>query len=117
MSLLTDMMEDFYIMNKTKTPDGEGGFATTWTQSQNTFKGAIVNNTSMSARVAEKEGVTSTYTFTTAKSNNIDYHDVIKNSSTGFIYRITSEPKDVQSPTVSTLFIKQATAERWELTT
>lgn len=115
--LINDMMEDFYIMNKTRVPDGEGGFITTWVQSEATIKAVLVNDVSMSARVAEKEGVTSTYTLTTDKSNILDYHDVIKRASDGTTYRITSNPIDKLSPNVSTINIAQCTAERWELTT
>ncbi len=39
----------------------------------------------MSARVAEKEGVTATYTITTAKTVKLDYHDVLKTKDGKFL--------------------------------
>ena len=115
MSLIEAMMDNCIIMNKSKEPDGQGGYEVAWTEGAE-VKVAIVNNTSMQARVAEKEGVTSTYTLTTRKDVVLDFHEVIKRKSDGAIFRVTSRSGDVLSPEVSTLDIRQVTAERWELT-
>jgi len=116
MSLLSAMSEDFYIMNKAKTPDGEGGFTTMWTQSTNTFKAILVHDTSIQARVAEKDGTTNTYTVTTEQSDALAYNDVIKRAKDSKYYRITSDAK-VSPMSVTNLNMAQVTAERWELTT
>ena len=61
MSLLTQAMEDVVLMEKKREPDGEGGFLQTVWVDGAYFKAAITFNTSMEARTAEKQGVTSRY--------------------------------------------------------
>ena len=56
------------LMEKKRTPDGEGGWATEWAQGAE-FDAAIILDTSMQSRIAEKEGVTSVYTITTRRAN------------------------------------------------
>lgn len=112
MSLIDEMMEPCNIMNKTQESDGEGGTYTTWTEGPE-IQAAIVMDSSITARRAEQEGVTSVYTITTKKENPLAYHDVIKRKD-GAFFRVTSEAN--KSPKVSTLNMHQVTAERWELT-
>lgn len=116
MSLIDAMMDECIIMNKAKVPDGQGGFDVAWSEGAEILV-AIVNNTSMEARRAEKEGVTSTYTLTTKRDVILDFHEVIKRKSDGLTFRVTSSASDVVSPAVSSLDMRQVTAERWELTT
>ena len=71
----------------------------------------------MAARVAEAEGVTSLYTVTVSKDIALEFHDVIKRKSDGAIFRITSDGTDKKTPNVATIDMRQATAERWTLTT
>ena len=118
MSLLEEMMEPCLIMNKAKVPDGQGGFTTEWVEGAEILV-AIVNDQSMQARRAEKEGVTSTFTLTTTRANALEFHDVIKRESDGKIFRVTSNTEDKKSPvaSMSTLDMAQCSAENWELTT
>lgn len=115
MSLIDNMMESCVIMNKAKVPDGQGGFITTWTDGAEIMV-AITHDTSIQALRAESEGVTSTYTLTTKKTNVLEFHDVIKRLSDNVTFRVTSNGDDKKSPNVSTLNMSQVTAERWELT-
>lgn len=115
MSLIDAMMDSCVIMNKSKVPDGEGGFNTEWAEGAE-IDIAIVNDTSMEAMIAEKQGVTSTYTLTTKRANALEFHDVIKRKRDGLILRVTSEASDKLSPMASTLDMAQCTAERWSLT-
>lgn len=103
------------LMEKKRTPDGEGGWATEWAQGAE-FDAAIILDTSMQSRIAEKEGVTSVYTITTRRANPLSFHDVFKRLSDGAIFRVTSNGSDKQAPTVGTLDMCQVTAEKWELT-
>ena len=115
MSLIDLMMDSCVIMNKSKVADGQGGFNVEWTEGASILV-AIVHDSSMNARIAEKEGVTSTYTLTTHRENPLEYHDVIKRISDGKIFRVTSDAGDTVSPAVSNLNMTQVTAEKWELT-
>lgn len=114
MSLIEAMMESCVIVDKATVPDGEGGFVTEWKDGA-TINAAIVHNSSMEAQIAEKQGVTSTYTITTPRSVQLEYHTVLRRVADGRIFRTTSNPWDIRSPEVSTLDIAQVTAERWEL--
>lgn len=115
MNLIESMMDKCVIMNKSKVSDGEGGTITTWTEGAE-IEAAITLDTTMQARIAEKEGVRSVYTITTSRSVHLEFHDVIKRLSDGAIFRSTSDGNDKKSPKVSTLDMAQVTAERWELT-
>ena len=112
--LIENMMTKCVIMNKSKVSDGEGGTIVNWQEGAEILV-AIVNDTSMSARIAQQEGVSSTYTLTTTRDNALEYHDVIKRLKDGAIFRVTSEGGDKVSPIVSGLDIAQVSAEKWSL--
>lgn len=115
MSLLKNMMERFCFVEHTKEPDGEGGFVKTWNDGAE-FDAAMVLDTTMQARVAEKQGVASVFTITTSRNTLLEYNDVIRRLSDRQTFRITSNGKDKISPNSGTIDISQATAEKWELT-
>lgn len=113
MSLLKDSMVKVRFLEKTRIPDGEGGFITNWTDGAE-FMASITFDDSMQARIGDKLGVTSMYKVTTSKRNKLEYHDVIKRLSDGKVLRITSDGDDVQTPP-SAQFGQylQVTAEEW----
>lgn len=114
MSLIDDAMEAVVLLDKKSQPDGEGGFITSWVDGAQ-FMAALTFNTSLAARVAQKEGVTSLYTVTTRRGVRLDYHDIFKRLSDGKIFRVTSDGDDVVSPKSSALDMRQVTAEEWSL--
>lgn len=113
MSMIEESMTQCVIMQKTRTPDGEGGFITEWTESA-AFRASITFDTSLQARVADKQGVSSLYTVTTSKNAKLEYHDVFKRLSDGKIFRVTSDGDDKQTP-IRAGFGQylQVTAEEW----
>lgn len=114
MSLLKDAMEKCIMLDKQRQPDGEGGFTTTWTEGAE-FKAAITFNTSLQARTAEKQGVTSLYTVTVSKNAMLEYHDVFKRLSDGKIFRVTTDGDDSFTPKSATLDMRQVSAEEYAL--
>lgn len=114
MSLLEQAMEDVILLEKTRVPDGEGGFITRWSEGA-VFKAAVTFDTSMESRIAEKQGVTSRYTVTTRKSAMLEFHDVFRRISDGKIFRVTSDGDDKYSPNSSSLNMRQVTAEEWSI--
>lgn len=114
MSLMDDFASACVLMDKRRVPDGEGGFLTTWTEGAK-FMAAIVLNTSIEARIGEKQGMTSLYTVTTAKNAVLQYHDVFKRLYDGKTFRVTSDGDDKQTPNSATLNMAQVTAEEWGL--
>ena len=114
--LIDNFMVTCVLMERKRVSDGAGGFITTWEDGAE-FDAAIIRDTTMQARIAEKEGVSSVYTVTTQRGTVLDFHDVFKRVSDNTTFRVTSTGGEKQSPAVGTLDIAQVTAERWELTT
>ena len=114
MSLLTQAMEDVVMLEKKRVPDGEGGYTTDWVDGVQ-FKAAISFDSSMQARTAEKQGVTSLYTITTQKNANLQYHDVLRRVRDGKVFRVTSDGDDVITPESASFQFGQVTAEEWIL--
>lgn len=115
MSLLTNAMETCTFLNKQVTSDGYGGYTTTWADGAS-FKAAIVFDTSIEARTAEAQGVTSRYTVTTRRSLTLEYHDVFRRERDSKIFRVTSDGDDKYTPASTALDMRQVTAEEWNLT-
>lgn len=114
MSLLQDAMEKCILIDKTTRADGYGGYITSWVEGAE-FRAATVLDTSIEARIGEKQGVTALYTVTTSKAMNLQYHDVFKRSRDGKIFRVTSDGDDKRTPNSAGLNMRQVTAEEWEL--
>lgn len=112
--LIDSFMTECVMMDRTTTPDGIGGITNTWTEGA-AFKAAIVKDTTLAARTAEKEGVTEVYTVTVDKNLSLDFHDVFKRKSDGAIFRVTSNITDSKTPIVASFQFGQVNAERWEL--
>lgn len=112
MSLLSQAMEDVVMLEKKRIPDGEGGFTTDWAEGVQ-FKAAITFNSSMEARTAEKQGVTSRYTITAPLNAKLEYHDVVRRLRDGKIFRITSDGDDVHTPASASFQFLQVEAEEW----
>jgi len=116
MSLITEAMTDCTMLDKTTKPDGQGGIERAWTDGAG-FKAAVIKDSSMQARIAEKQGVTELYTVTVAKGIDLDFHDVFRRESDGAIFRVTSNQTDSETPERATFQIGQVTAEKWVLPT
>ena len=114
MSLLSDAMENCVYLNKQIIDDGYGGYTTTWAEGAE-FDAAIVFDTSIEARVAESQGVTSRYTVTTSRALTLEYHDVFRRKRDGKIFRVTSDGDDKFTPSSTALDMRQVTAEEWRL--
>ena len=113
MSLLTQAMEDVVLMEKKREPDGEGGFLPAVWVDGASFKAAITFNSSMEARTAEKQGVTSRYTITAPLNAKLEYHDVLKRLRDGKVFRVTSDGDDKITPASASFQFAQVTAEEW----
>lgn len=112
MSLLESAMTDVVLLDKTTEPDGEGGFISFWKEGA-PFKAAITFDSSLQARIAEKQGVTSLYTVTVKKNVMLEYHDVFKRLSDGKVFRVTSDGDDKITPPSASFQFAQVTAEEF----
>lgn len=114
MSLIDVYKEDCVMMDKVTVEDDYGGFTPTWQEGAR-FKAAIVKDNTLSARVAEKQGVTEIYTITVDKGLSLNFHDVVKRVSDGATFRVTSNIHESETPSVASFQIGQVTAERWSI--
>lgn len=114
MSLLTEAMSNCVMLDRTTQADGYGGIITTWADGA-AFDAAIVLDSSMQARTAAIQGVTSLYTVTTRKTINLQYHDVFRRVSDGKVFRVTSDGDDKKTPGSASLNMRQVSAEEWSL--
>lgn len=112
--LVSEFVEDCTILEKTRVPDGEGGWKTAWVDGM-PFEAAIVLDNTLQARVAESAGMTAVYTVTTERTMPLDFHDVFRRDRDGQTFRVTSDGTDKQTPTPATFEFSQVSAEEWEL--
>lgn len=116
MSLLDDFAHKCILMEKKRTPDGAGGYITAWEEGAG-FINYQSLDTSMEARTAEKQGVTSVYSALVDKDVPIEYGDYFKEKESGTVYRVTSHPDEKQAPKSASFTLKFFTAERAVLPT
>ena len=116
MSLIDDFKTPCTMLERKREADGAGGFYEVWSEGVK-FNAAITFNSSMEARSAEKQGVTSLYTITTDVNAKLYYHDVLRRETDGKIFRVTSDGDDVVPPKRAGFAFSQVTAEEWRLPT
>lgn len=114
MSLLSAAMDECIMLDKITSDDGYGGTRQTYVSGA-TFYAAVVFDTSIQARVADKQGVTSLYTVTTSKNITLEYHNVFRRVRDGKVFRVTSDGDDKYTPTSAGLDMRQVTAEEYQI--
>lgn len=110
MSLLDDQMESCIYLSKQKTDDGWGGYINTWSDGA-TFQAAITFDTSIQARIGDKQGVTSRYTVTTGRAMVLQFNDYFRRVRDGKLFHVTSDGDDRFTPNSATLDMRQVEAE------
>lgn len=113
MSLLLKAMKDCSKMDRTKAPDGYGGFYTKWSE-VSTFQAAFAKDSSLEARRAEKEGIRNIYSIYTHRSVVLENGDIIKRKPDGSFFKITSDGVDKATPESAGLNMRYVTAELLE---
>ena len=113
MAMIFDMMENCCLMVNSSADDPYGSTVKTGWHEGETFKAAVIKNNTTEAIVAEKQGITETFTVVFEKGLALGYHAVLKRLSDGQIFRVTSNAKDSEAPNASTIQIAKVTAEKW----
>lgn len=111
-----DHSEKAVLLEKKRVSDGMGGYLTTWTEGAD-FDALIMLDSSMEARVAEKQGVIDLYTIMVAKSFPLESGDYFKRISDGQVFRVTSSPNEDATPTISSMDVKAFSAAKSALPT
>lgn len=113
-NLLDGLMTDCRMMDRTTEADGFGGVKEKYLPGA-AFKATIRKDGSTEAIIAEKNGLSETFTVVVNKRIRLRHDDVIRRESDQQIFRITSDTLDSEAPEASTVKITKCTAERWEL--
>jgi len=98
-------------MTPTETSDGQGGWIKSYVNGA-AISAAISCDMSLEAQKAMAQGVKSIFLVNFNKSITLAYDEYIKRASDNAIFRITSNPADKETPTVTDLDRRTATAER-----
>ena len=111
-SILESYADTYCFMIKQRTPDGAGGFNTSYTDGEQ-FLAVLRHDSTIEAQVAEKQGTASTYTFFVDKGMKFDYHEVFKRLSDGQWFRVTSASGEKETPSQSSLNMTTVMCEKW----
>ena len=114
MSLLTQMMDECRILDHVRTDDAYGGYSDEWTTGAR-FMAAIAKDSSPEQLMAEKQGLSESFTVVVDQGFTLNYHDVFMRVKDGSIFRVTSKTQDSTAHPASTVKIARVTAERWVL--
>lgn len=112
MALFEDFMVPCTRLERVRVADGEGGWRDAWTDGDG-FKAAVVLDSSLNARVAEKQGVTGVYTVTAERGAGLRFHDAFRRESDGATFRVVKVLD--ATPSMATFQFDQCTAESWEV--
>lgn len=107
-----DFAETLTVLEKKIVSDGMGGFEEKWSDGVQ-FKGTLRTSNSIQTLIAEQQGVKSVYVLLYPNNVPLRYGDVFKDKDR--YYRISSEPKDGQTPKMSNLNLIQVTAEIFKM--
>ena len=108
--LWQDFMGQCVRLERTSTPDGQGGQTTSWKPSE-PFEAAVVRDSTIVSTVADKAEPSAEFTVTT--QTPLGFHDVVRRESDGLVVRVTSEA--VKTPGRASFAFVQYKAERWEV--
>lgn len=111
MSLIDEQMENCQILDKVSVPDGQGGFDYEWVDGA-AFDAAVTKDSSLQAKVAEKQGVTEIYSITVKRGVVLQVNDIVKRLSDNTMYRVTSNIKDDETPNRASFQYGQVSAEK-----
>lgn len=114
MSLLDEFKKEYCLMEKTRVPDGEGGFITSWSDGI-TIELIEQHNQTMLNTNNGRVQLDSVYRFFCNKEMVFSVNDFIKRLSDGQIYRVTKPSKEDYTPASSSLNLTYFEAEKGEL--
>lgn len=115
MSLLDAAFEEFVMLDKLTAADGFGGLLTRYAPGAS-IQAAAVLLASPEATIAQALTNKETFTITTRRNVNLQFHDVLQRKSDGKIFRVTSDGDDLKTPGSASLDMRNVSAEEWSIT-
>ena len=109
--MMESMAHECVLLEPRSHESDEGGYVTTWTDGVK-FKTYPALDTSMEARIAEKQGETRMYSVNAPQDVPIRMGDFYRDETNGDIFHVTSNPDEKYTPKISTLGLKFFTAEK-----
>lgn len=109
--MMESLSHNCVLLEKRRVQSPEGGWTTTWKDGA-AFKTYPALDSSMQARVAEKQGVTSVYNVLVPQELPVEVGDYYRDETLGATFHVTSRPEEKQTPQTSQLNLKGFTAER-----
>ena len=110
MSLLTDSMEIYTVLNKTTKNDGYGGIEITWSDGAEISAAIDVPDSSLSS-IADKITERRNCRVITSRAVTLQLNDVIKRKSDGMYIRILEDSRDNKTPRMAALDMRVYKAE------
>lgn len=107
---LEDYFDDVCYVDRVTVPDGSGGVYEAWQRGAE-FRAGITLKSSTEAMIAEKNGMKAIYVIVTLPVIELHKDDRIMRISTGDIFRVTSNGRDMTTPGVASLKMRQVMAE------
>lgn len=108
--------ESCTFITKTEQPDGMGGTETVWAEGK-VFQALIYRESSPLVKIAEQQGVSSSYNISVDKDLIIPEFSIFKRMVDGQHFRVTSNALDRQTPSMSLMDFKVISAEKYKLPT
>lgn len=106
--------DDCILFVKTRTPDGQGGFAPVYVDGI-TFSASWEYESSPQVLVAEQEGANRIYRIYVDKNLELDFHEAFKRISDGQVFRVTNSGQGRHTPASSFLNKRLIEVEKWTL--
>ena len=110
MSLLTDSMESFCMMDRTSAPDGYGGLIQSWVDGAE-FLAAIDLPDSSVADIADKLTERINCNVITGRAISLSVNDYVKRKRDGRLFHILQSGDDRGAPPISSIDARSHKAE------
>lgn len=110
MSLLTETMEEYLIMNKISVDDGYGGYEYQWSEGA-TIKAAIDVPDSELAEIANKLTEKKNCHVVTERMVALQVNDYLQRKSDGLYFHILEDSRDNKTPQSAGISIRSHKAE------
>ena len=114
MSLLSEAMEPFVFVEKTRQSDNLGGYTVLWTEGAE-FQGVAHSAGTALSKIADALTERVNCTITTSKAVELEAMDVVKRVSDGQYFRVTSTGVYKKTPGTAGLDMRNVSAEIWKL--